>query len=355
MGNRLAPLLAVVFMHSIECVALNTSGLLLLRRYIDDYIIIAESDIVMKSVFDLLNNRCTNIKLTMESVQNARLPFLNIELTLSSDGKVCTRWYRKPANKGIVTHATSHHPSHVKRAIIKSTLLTANAVSSAEYKAYSNGLAQKLLSKNGYSMKSAKHHKPFRGGTKSVFSADNLPVLSIPFVSDNFTNDIKKAAVVAGLNIRVVEKPSPTLLTILSNNRSFDNSCANPCSCLFCPKSKLGACRTQGAVYEIFCAECNLFYVGHTGRPLYERAAEHRRAAQNPLAASYSSNAFALHSRDFHNSRSIRLFGKILRVENSIVRRKIVEAYFINLLRPSLNNRVELASDVADLNLLHIH
>ena len=56
MGNRLAPLLAVLFMDSFEKSCLTTSVLYYLR-YIDDIIVIAKSRAGLRHVFNALNSR----------------------------------------------------------------------------------------------------------------------------------------------------------------------------------------------------------------------------------------------------------------------------------------------------------
>ena len=42
------------------------------------------------------------------------VPFLDTEVRIYDEGKVSSRYYRKPQNKGITLNAMSHHPASTK-------------------------------------------------------------------------------------------------------------------------------------------------------------------------------------------------------------------------------------------------
>ena len=66
------------------------------------------------------------------------VPFLDTEVRIGDKGKVSSRYYRKPQNKGITLNAMSHHPASTKEAVVNNYYNTANAVSSGpEEKEYS--------------------------------------------------------------------------------------------------------------------------------------------------------------------------------------------------------------------------
>ena len=85
----------------------------------------------------------------------------------------------------------------------------------------------------------------------------------------------------------------------------------------------------------------NLQYVGESGRSVHDRLSEHLRYAKNPTNKSYGEEAFAQHYRDHHPNLPPKLRFKIIETEPNVVRRKILEAYYISLIEPKLNNKDE--------------
>ena len=81
----------------------------------------------------------------------AYVPFLDTEVRINDEGKVSSRYYRKPQNKGITLNAMLHHPAATKDAVVNN-YNTADAVSSGpEEKEYSMCIVDKMLVNNGYS------------------------------------------------------------------------------------------------------------------------------------------------------------------------------------------------------------
>ncbi|KAK6030680.1 hypothetical protein OSTOST_03179, partial [Ostertagia ostertagi] len=77
MGSRLAPLLAIVFMDSLERQALS-SGILYFGRYIDDIFIVGKTRAALRETFSKLNSAHESIQLTSEEPSpDGFLPFLN--------------------------------------------------------------------------------------------------------------------------------------------------------------------------------------------------------------------------------------------------------------------------------------
>ena len=288
------------------------------------------------------------IRITRESPVNGWLPFLNFQIQHDPTiGSFLSKWFRKPANRNIILHSSSHHPAHVKKAVVSATLRTASVLSSAPHRSESRDLASRIIRSNGYENTSGPR------AARVVHSPpdERKTVFTIPFVSDAFTAAIKGCCIEAGIDAVVVAKSGPNLLSLLSRNRYLDSSCPQPKTCIFCP-SKPGSCLSTGVVYKITCNDCNEFYVGHTGRPAHARASEHRCSARNPLAKSYVAKPFAVHSTSCHSSNPVSLSGTILDIEPNTIRRKISEALFISKLKPSINIKSELADDLNKLALL---
>lgn len=69
-----------------------------------------------------------SIKFTVEIGQNGILPFLDILMQCKVDGHLGFSMYRKPTHTGQYLHFTSHHPSHVKRGVVRCLYLRAERI-----------------------------------------------------------------------------------------------------------------------------------------------------------------------------------------------------------------------------------
>ena len=104
MGSPLGPLLANVFMCSIED-KLDQDGKLpsYYRRYLDDTFTIMP-DIASGQIFLGTLNHChPSAKFTTEVERNASLPFIGVEL-LNLAPRIKTKVYVKPTNTGLLLH-----------------------------------------------------------------------------------------------------------------------------------------------------------------------------------------------------------------------------------------------------------
>ena len=204
MGNRLAPLLAVLFMDYIESQSLFCNPILYCR-YIDDCFVVAHSADQFQMLLDSLNNRDLYITLTSELPNNGWLPFLNVEVGVCN-GKFVTRWYRKPSCMNILLNKNSHHPPGIKNNMVTQTLKTSNELSSSTYKTYSEELARKVLRINGYSL--PYHH---RNLPRCTGKSDTSIPLIVPYVNNSFCTEIIEAVNKSKLPIHVICKPPANL------------------------------------------------------------------------------------------------------------------------------------------------
>ena len=99
----------------------------------------------------------------------------------------------------------------------------------------------------------------------------------------------------------------------------------------------------KGVVYSITCKLCNNKYVGETSRSARDRLSEHLRFANNPNC-SYKEEALALHYTEKHSGISADFAFEILCIETNTVNRKILESYYISLIKPQINNKDECIS-----------
>lgn len=353
MGSRLAPVLAVIYMSALETPS-RSIPTLLFKRYIDDYLVVAESEENLDRIFRSLNTQSPHIRLTREKPNplGGWLPFLNIELRIEN-GTVETRWYRKPANHNLMVHQKSHHPWKVKRNLVNTTVNTAIQCSTSSQKVYSKNLAEKVLSTNGYDMIYSPTHNSYQPSTCRRYArkGDNTITMSIPYLSDDFTRQVRLSLFHAAVQCTVIEKKGRSLKDLLVKNRLFDVRCTRR-NCRVCPQLGEGRCNLKGAIYRLTCS-CGSEYVGESGRPLAERINEHCRAAEKPMVPSYRTPTWSKHAVVAHNGEPLTLLLRILEVERNTWTRRILEGIYIKAINPTLNTKEELPDMIADLGTLN--
>ena len=345
MGQRLAPSLAIAFMSKVEAPVIDLRPLLYCR-YIDDCFVICSTQEEMDKCFELLNEQSEYIRFTREKPKENWLPFLNVQIKLSENGYV-TKWYRKPSNKNIIVHCLSSHPSHTKRAIVKSMFRTAtNVCTGGEQKEESLALAREIAISNGY--KAVASRDRFRGRTMppNDLSSENKVPFILPFISNEITTAIKRCLRRAGLDnsVRVIEIPPNTLRRQLVRNRLYDRLCETK-NCVVCPNGRDGDCMISGTVYRISCKTCGYEYIGETGRPLCVRIREHlvgkvKAKQDSPLGA---------HRTQRHSGEDFEVEVGILAQECNTSARKTLEAFWINSKNPKMNRREECIIITRDL------
>ena len=155
MGNRLAPPIAIVFMHSLESNFLKTClvkpGLFL--RYIDDYFGIWLHG--LKSLLEFYQNinKChPQIRFTLEhTYHSGTLSFLDTMITIHPNGGYTTELFIKPMAAPIILHYESAHPMKTKFGILTSQTKRAIRVSSSpDSTTRSLDKIKSLFLENGY-------------------------------------------------------------------------------------------------------------------------------------------------------------------------------------------------------------
>ena len=130
MGSPLGPLLANVFMCSIE-ENLEQQGQLpqYYRRYVNDTLTVMPDRVTAGQFLDTLNSTHPSLKFTMEVEQEGSLPFLGTEL-LNRAPKIESKVYIKRTNTGLLLHFQSHVDIKYKRRLINTMVNRAYRLSS---------------------------------------------------------------------------------------------------------------------------------------------------------------------------------------------------------------------------------
>ena len=139
------------------------------------------------------------------------------------------------------------------------------------------------------------------------------------------------------MNIRIVEKGGTPIKNLLQRSKQIPKN--DVCKCLICESGgKPGACRKEGAIYEIKCKECDSSYIGETGRNAYTRVNEHIHDA----AEQSKHSVLHRHIEEKHNNNDVTYSAKVIQTfPKSAMRRQIAESIHINTLQHSINNCTE--------------
>ncbi|BHF77325.1 hypothetical protein SprV_0602042900 [Sparganum proliferum] len=226
-------------------------------RYVDDtFVVIKRSEV--KAFKALLNSIFPDIQFTMEKEVNNQLPFLDVQITRLTDGKIRTTVYRKATNTRRILHFRSNHPVGHKRSWVRTLFqrLQTHCSDDSVRKEEMNYL-QALFKANGCSKSFIRNclkkpHFERSSGEKPKFW------LSIPYAK-NVSE--ATARILKPFGIGVAHKPECTIRQQIMK-----------------PKDPLPTTEQSAVVYSIPCLNCNARYVGETGKRLGARLHEHQLA-----------------------------------------------------------------------------
>ena len=130
MGNRLAPILAILYMNRIENQATYSDQSFSISIHYR-YITPVNSTEKAVMIQHHLNCQDSAVQFKIElPCEDGFLPFLNTKSKVNASGVVETGWHTKSANKGLMLNVRSHHSEHVKRAAIDNTIKTYTSICS---------------------------------------------------------------------------------------------------------------------------------------------------------------------------------------------------------------------------------
>ena len=120
MGSPVAPVVANILMEHLEQKVLDepTASPYIWHRYVDD-ILAAVKPSEVDILLDRLNSVYPSIKFTVEREEEGQLPFLDMTLKRSLEGKITTEVYYKSTASGQYLNFLSHHPDEHKRTVVQ--------------------------------------------------------------------------------------------------------------------------------------------------------------------------------------------------------------------------------------------
>jgi hypothetical protein len=339
MGSRMAPILAILTLDRLEKQYVFGNTLLspiLYLRYVDDIFILCKSREEASALQVHLNSIHGSIKFELEQpdVEN-KLSLLDVTIRITQEGQLEHMWYVKSANKGIKLHAASHVPNSIKYNTLQNEFQRVDDLShNSSTKAIAKAKLTSLFIRNGYSRTQQQQIISKRKNRRLPPIENANTIFYLPFISDKFTERIRRAFIANNLNVTLRIQPGKQLRNVLQKFK-FPRHCEKR----NCPIADDQICFKNNVVYRLTCEICGEFYIGSTTRSLHERAIEHTRAAKNPK--SYPTYAIATHYTEKHNGIEPALNFIITEQCRSELDCKISEAMHINKLHPHMNCKCE--------------
>jgi hypothetical protein len=254
MGSPLSPAIANLFMEDFEERALELAPLCpkLFFRCVDDTCIVWPHGLESLMQFlEHMNNVHPNIKFTMETENDNRLPFLDILIERRAGRSLGHSVYRKPTHTDLFLSGRSHHHPAQKNGVLRTLIHRVKAVSDAEHLKSEIEHLRTAFRSNGFTeedIKVALKMSLKRKGEAKKPEVKPTARACLPYVS---TISNKIAGILRRHNVETIHKPPGKLKALLGTT-----------------KDKLGL-KTSG-VYRIPC-ECGKVYIGETGRTIEKR------------------------------------------------------------------------------------
>ena len=256
MGSPVSAVVANLYMEFFKELALRIAPARprIWKRYVDDmFTLVKKGDVDELLVH--LNSIRPSIKLTTELEEGGSIPFLDTRVTRKVDGKLDVTVYRKPTHTDRYLHFSSHHPTHVKKGLVRCLYdrarnITKEASNLEAEKAHLSG----ALKRNGYPgafvRAASQKSKPRERDPEEAQGEGKPTLMMLPYVA-GVSERIRKAC--RNYNIRVVFRSGPTFRSMLTK-----------------VKDPLPIEKQANVVYEIPCT-CGKVYIGETKRHLGTR------------------------------------------------------------------------------------
>ena len=205
MGNNLAPVLAIIYMNEIDQqITTKTNGLVILKRYIDDYFaFILSRQISGDRLLTIANSINEAIKFTIELPNEGQLPFLDTMVTFNPEtNNFSTKLYIKPIHSNCIVPWDSHGSLASKRAILIGEINRAVSRSTDDNnRKESLSKLTQVFARNGYpkSFVRASVHRVLHNQPR-INDQEDWIYMKLPYINEEFKR--RSLAVVrrSGLN-----------------------------------------------------------------------------------------------------------------------------------------------------------
>ncbi len=248
MGNSLSPILAILYMDSVERqFCHNNPRILYWRRYVDDCFCIATQPI--SSLITEINTLNQNIKFTCEEPTNNSMPFLDVMVKLTSDRHFFTCLFTKECHSNYILPWQSGFPIQMNFAFLRTEYIRIKRIcNTTDALNYSKTYLSKRMVANGYPSDIVNAHLSERILPFQTEPRKKIIYLHFPFINEWACTQIhkllKRHTSEMQVTIRPIFKSQPNLAVQLS--RKLKIPCGNGCIC-----NGRNICNLKNLVYKI--------------------------------------------------------------------------------------------------------
>ena len=321
MGSPISACVANLTMEYLEKQVLQNlrCSIHIYKRYVDDCFLCLPKDQV-EYVLDQFNSFCASLNFTMETEVNKTLNFLDITVA-HCNGKITTKWFRKPNSSGRYVNYLSAQPLVHKKAVVAGLVDRAVCFTNVIDRPKVIADVKKILRDNNYpdefvnKIIKERVHKLYNGNSKPNIQEEDKKFISFPYIcglSENIEHLLKD-------KFKVAHKTHTNVGQLFSKL-----------------KSRTKKENQSDVIYKVPCSNCQATYVGQTTQYLKKRMEAHRYR-KNEITALSRHASEQKHGFDFANV-------EVLDIEQNSFKRKILEMLYIRKDKNSVNNRTDIAS-----------
>jgi hypothetical protein len=261
MGAPTSSILSEIYLQYIEqnkiFEILKNHNILGYFRYVDDILIAFNNNITdIQDVFNSFNSLSPTLKFTMESETNNQINFHDVTIQKEAN-KFTFSIYRKPITTDTIIPRTSCHPPEHKQAAIRYLINRMNTYDLKDSnKVQEHNIIRQILHNNDYD-------------TSAMTQRSNNKV---PKTKQNKNKWAKFTYI--GIETKFITKlfkDSPIQISYTTNNTINKILSTRP------NQTQTHNQFNKNGVYQLTCPDCNMKYIGQTGRPFHVRFHEHFR------------------------------------------------------------------------------
>lgn len=258
MGNPISALVANIVMEELEArIFSNNCVIKFWKRFVDDIWAVLPKEEV-ETFLTLINGLEASIKFTFETETNRTLPFLDVNVHRTEDGKFSTSVFRKVSQTNRYLDFQSNHPLCHKLSVVRSLTDRAYQFSSTSQQRNSEvNFVKDVLSSNNYP-KSVLDRVRTDNRSKEEKTTRSVVIPYVKGLSEKITRVLRP------FQISTFYKPINKISTILG-----------------LPKDPVKHEHVCGVVYQVNCRDCEKQYIGQTTNSLATRLKQHRAACQH--------------------------------------------------------------------------
>ena len=261
MGSPLGPVLANIFVGYYESLVPETAWPSLYCRFVDDSFACCLDCQQSEQLLYTLNGLHPSLQFTCEHEENKSLPFMDVLVERSEDGKSVTSVYRKPTFTGLYTTWDSFSATRNKINLVKCLVFRAKRICSKSKLQQELDTLASILKKNGYPADLlSKVISTSLREREQEYGPKRCPLyICLPWKGHCFSSMARRIVSTVrtayfAVNVNVV----------YSTMRAFNVS-----------KDTLPTQQRSSLIYEFECRGCESRYVGRTLQRLTARIKQH--------------------------------------------------------------------------------